>query len=96
MKCNTSRPKNKSLADELAELRELDATALKQRWRVLYRSKHRKVCGRFTVRDRKRLQLHPTGLILDFEFIEQPRLAGARFRHRRQDLPMSRPARRPA
>ena len=38
MKCNTSRPKNKSLADELAELRELDATALKQRWRVLYRT----------------------------------------------------------
>ena len=28
MKCNTSRPKNKSLANELAELRELDATAL--------------------------------------------------------------------
>jgi hypothetical protein len=38
MKCNTSRPKNKSLANELAELRELDATALKQRWRALYRT----------------------------------------------------------
>ena len=38
MKCNTSRPKNKSLANELAELRELDATALKQRWRGLYRT----------------------------------------------------------
>jgi hypothetical protein len=38
MKCNTSRPKNQSLANELAELRELDATALKQRWRALYRT----------------------------------------------------------
>jgi hypothetical protein len=38
MKRNTSRSGTKSLADELAELRGLDPTALKQRWRVLYRT----------------------------------------------------------
>lgn len=31
-------PKTRSLTDELAELRRLDSTALKQRWRVLYRT----------------------------------------------------------
>ena len=38
MKRNPSRSGTRSLADELAELRRLDLTALKQRWRVLYRS----------------------------------------------------------
>ena len=36
MKRNPSR--TKGLTDELAELRGLDSTALKQRWRVLYRT----------------------------------------------------------
>ena len=38
MKRNPSRSGTKSLADELTELRGLDLTALKQRWRVLYRT----------------------------------------------------------
>jgi DUF2924 family protein len=38
MKRNPSRSGTRSLADELAELRGLDLTALKQRWRVLYRT----------------------------------------------------------
>ena len=38
MKRNPSRSLSKSLTDELAELRELDLVALKQRWRVLYRT----------------------------------------------------------
>jgi hypothetical protein len=38
MKRNPSRSGTRSLADELAELRGLDPTALKQRWRVLYRT----------------------------------------------------------
>jgi hypothetical protein len=38
MKRNPSRSGTRSLADELAELRRLDLTALKQRWRVLYRT----------------------------------------------------------
>ena len=38
MKRNTSRSGTRSLADELAELRGLDPTALRQRWRVLYRT----------------------------------------------------------
>jgi hypothetical protein len=38
MKRNPSRSGTKSLADELAELRGLDPAALKQRWRVLYRT----------------------------------------------------------
>ena len=37
MKRNPSPSGTKNLADELAELRGLDSTALKQRWRVLYR-----------------------------------------------------------
>ncbi len=35
---NPTRLGTRSLADELAELRGLDLTALKQRWRVLYRT----------------------------------------------------------
>jgi Protein of unknown function (DUF2924) len=38
MKRNPSESGTKNLADELAELRGLDPTALKQRWRVLYRT----------------------------------------------------------
>jgi len=38
MKRNPSRSATRSLTDELAELRRLDLAALKQRWRVLYRS----------------------------------------------------------
>jgi hypothetical protein len=38
MKRNPSRSLTRSLTDELAELRELDCVALKQRWRVLYRA----------------------------------------------------------
>ena len=38
MKRNPSWSLSGSLTDELAELRGLDATALKQRWRVLYRT----------------------------------------------------------
>ena len=38
MKRNSSRLGTRSLADELAELRGLDLTALKQRWRVFYRT----------------------------------------------------------
>ena len=38
MKRNPSESGTKNLADELAELRGLDLTALKQRWRVLYRT----------------------------------------------------------
>lgn len=38
MKRNPSRSGARSLADELAELRGLNATALRQRWRVLYRT----------------------------------------------------------
>ncbi len=38
MKRNPSPSGTKNLADELAELRGLDSTALKQRWRVLYRA----------------------------------------------------------
>jgi hypothetical protein len=34
----SSRSRNRSLTDELAELRNFDLTALKQRWRVLYRN----------------------------------------------------------
>ena len=35
---NPTRTGTRSLTDELAELRGLDLTALKQRWRVLYRT----------------------------------------------------------
>ena len=38
MKRNPSQSGTKNLADELAELRGLDPAALKQRWRVLYRT----------------------------------------------------------
>ena len=38
MKRNPSRSLSRNLTDELAELRELDLVALKQRWRVLYRT----------------------------------------------------------
>jgi hypothetical protein len=38
MKRNPSESATKNLADELAELRGLNATALKQRWRLLYRT----------------------------------------------------------
>ena len=38
MKRNPSESGTKNLADELAELRGLDATTLRQRWRVLYRT----------------------------------------------------------
>ena len=38
MKRNPSPSGTHNLADELAELRGLDSTALKQRWRVLYRA----------------------------------------------------------
>ena len=38
MKRNPSRSGTRSLTDELAELRRLDLTALKQRWRVFYRT----------------------------------------------------------
>ena len=38
MKRNPSESGTKNLADELAELRGLDPTALRQRWRVLYRT----------------------------------------------------------
>ena len=38
MKRNPSGSGTRNLADELAELRGLDLTALKQRWRVLYRT----------------------------------------------------------
>ena len=38
MKRNPSEAGTRNLADELAELRGLDPTALKQRWRVLYRT----------------------------------------------------------
>ena len=38
MKRNPSESGTRNLADELAELRGLDASALKQRWRVLYRT----------------------------------------------------------
>jgi hypothetical protein len=38
MKRNPSESGTKNLTDELAELRRLDPSALKQRWRVLYRT----------------------------------------------------------
>jgi hypothetical protein len=38
MKCKPSRSGTRSLADELAELDTRDSIALKQRWRVLYRT----------------------------------------------------------
>ena len=38
MKRNPSRFGTRSLADELAELRGFNATALRQCWRVLYRT----------------------------------------------------------
>jgi hypothetical protein len=38
MKGNPSESGTKNLADELAELRGLNASALKQRWRLLYRT----------------------------------------------------------
>jgi hypothetical protein len=38
MKRNPSRSGTRSLADELTELQGLDPAALKQRWRVLYRT----------------------------------------------------------
>ena len=38
MKRNPSESGTKNLTDELAELRGLDPAALKQRWRVLYRT----------------------------------------------------------
>jgi len=38
MKRKPSRSGTRNLTEELAELRGLDATALKQRWRALYRS----------------------------------------------------------
>ena len=38
MKRNPSRSGTRSLTDELAELRRLDPSALKQRWRALYRT----------------------------------------------------------
>ena len=38
MKRNPSESGTRNLADELAELRGLDATTLRQRWRVLYRT----------------------------------------------------------
>ena len=38
MKRNPSRPLTRSLTDELAELSQLDRVALKQRWKVLYRT----------------------------------------------------------
>ena len=38
MKGKPSRSGTRSLADELAELHTLDSIALKQRWRVLYRT----------------------------------------------------------
>src|SRR5262249_44795819 len=38
MKRDPSRSRTRNLADELAELRGLDPTALKQRWRALYRT----------------------------------------------------------
>ena len=38
MKRNPSPSGTNNLADELAELRGLDLTALRQRWRVLYRT----------------------------------------------------------
>ena len=38
MKRNPSESRTKNLADELAELRGLNLTALKQRWRLLYRT----------------------------------------------------------
>ena len=38
MKRDPSRSGTRSLTDELAELHGLDLTALKQRWRVLYRT----------------------------------------------------------
>jgi hypothetical protein len=38
MKRNPSRSGTSSLTDELAELQTLDSIALKQRWRVLYRT----------------------------------------------------------
>ena len=38
MKRNSSRSGTRRLADELAELRGLDLIALRQRWRVLYRT----------------------------------------------------------
>ncbi len=38
MKRKPSRSRARSLTDELAELRRLDLSAVKQRWRVLYRT----------------------------------------------------------
>ena len=38
MKRNPSRSGTRSLTEELTELRGLDLTALRQRWRVLYRT----------------------------------------------------------
>jgi len=38
MKRNRSRSGTRSLTDELAELRRLDPTALRQGWRVVYRT----------------------------------------------------------
>jgi hypothetical protein len=38
MKRNPSHSLSRRLTEELAELRELDLAALKQRWRVLYRT----------------------------------------------------------
>jgi hypothetical protein len=41
MKRNPSRSGTRSLTEELTELRGLDLTALRQRWRVLYRTEAR-------------------------------------------------------
>jgi hypothetical protein len=46
MKRNSSRLGTRSLADELAELRGLDLAALKQRWRLLYRTEAHRLTAR--------------------------------------------------
>ena len=52
---------------------------------------HRQISRRLAVRDRERLQHHPSRLRSRLELEEQPRLADARLSHRGRDLPVSRP-----
>src|SRR5208282_6373298 len=56
---------------------------------ALQQIEHRKICRRLAVGDREGFQHHPARLILDFELVEQARLAGARLRHRRYNLSMA-------
>jgi hypothetical protein len=67
MKRNASWSETRSLAEELAALRGLDATALKQRWRALYRTEAPVRIGRTLV-----LTLSPTGCRRERSAVSSP------------------------